>query len=174
MSFSLVTLGTWSRGAMLTNGHTNAFDNLLPFVMGVIEYAMFIIISPRIAPGFLWHWWYLFFFFHAALAVALISNRILQTCVMRDFVTRLQPLGDKYIKWLKGDRLGAASVAAVALVIFITTRSGHWFKTPDAVWFHIACGAVIAGIGGRVVFMTANQYKTTVRILEKSLRAKVG
>jgi len=48
-SFAIVTISTWTRGAALANAHATFYDVLIPILISVPEYLLFIAIDPTYA-----------------------------------------------------------------------------------------------------------------------------
>ncbi len=128
---TMITLTTWGRGVLLTNSRANLFDAVLPTLMGIAEFCLFAILAPRknsdsvvLSRGLeTWHFWPFFNAAHVGLAVLLIWNRIYNTDTVKDYVPELRPLADKYMDWMRGDRIGAGVTTVILIVIgFVTLR----------------------------------------------------
>lgn len=158
-SFSLVTVSTWSRGAAMANARANVGDVAIPIGMAIPEYLFFIAIDPanlKLESTWLmvpWGIWYLFFALHALLACALISNRLSQTNIKRDYDEELQGIAKRHVAWMREDRVGAAISACVAFLIFLgVTRlvKGTPFDVLQSAYsyvIHLAIGLGIIVLG---------------------------
>jgi hypothetical protein len=124
-----VTLMTWGRGILLTNSQATIWDTLLPLGMGILEFCLFAVLSPTqcIIPGYnhedysvgnlkRWNYWFCFSAIHAALAIALVHNRIVNTHIDQDFAAPLRPLAGEYVQWMKADMMGATKGTVMLLV----------------------------------------------------------
>jgi hypothetical protein len=122
---AFVTLATFARGVLLTNSRASLWDLILPTLIGLVEFSLFITLSPRLRPRSDhrrfhkfndWTPWFFYFACHAALGVAIIQNRISDTEPTRDFDEPLRPLANEYMGWMYDDRKGALIGVAVALI----------------------------------------------------------
>jgi len=119
---TIITLMTWGRGVLLTNSKSNIWDAILPLLMGISEFCLFAILSPKeywhpATPVRAmqeddelgsWRYWLFVHAIHALLAVGLVANRLAQTDPVLDFDGRLRPLALEYVGWMKEDLRGAA------------------------------------------------------------------
>lgn len=169
--FALVSLVTWNRGSMLSNGRANASDSLLPLLMGIVEYGMFIVLLPRKVPGIQWEWWYAFLAAHGFLAMVLVWNRIAQTNVARDFDDDLAQLGRDYVGWIQRDRMGAAAVGIMGSFAFAATETIPYLRTADLEWVHCTAGIVMFLLSLGIVKKSASQHRDVAKCISQ-IRAR--
>jgi hypothetical protein len=155
MLATVVTVTTWGRGVLLTNSRASLGDIFFPILMGIAEFCLFAILSPRRIVDQdddadngvqLWHYWFFAQAAHALLAVLLVLNRIYHTDPINDFDKTLQPLATKYMEWMRGDVIGA-SIGTVLftglgfLTIYLMRRAK---KSPDSRrLFNAICAGLI-------------------------------
>jgi hypothetical protein len=157
LGFSLLTLSTWNRGSMLSNGKANIADSLFQLLMGVTEYLLFLILSPEVSKADGWVTWYIAAAGQGFFAAGLVWNRIRLTDVERDFAAELRDLGNQYRRWLRHDIIGAVSLSIVTLILFAITEKASWGQTR---WFQYISAAMLL-IGCVLAIMRAErQYNT--------------
>jgi membrane protein insertase Oxa1/YidC/SpoIIIJ len=133
---------TWSRGILLTNSRANLWDIVFPLLMGIDEFCLFAILSPKyflvdsINP-LIWRWWLIVVGFHLLLAVGLVHNRIRNSSLLNDFEPEMQKLATEYHLWIRKDRKAAAAGAGLAFVF------GCFALTMLPLWFQGACYFII-------------------------------
>src|SRR5258708_17758759 len=80
---ALVKYMTWSRGILVTNSRGTKWDAILPLLMGIAEFALFAILLTPVTPAshqYVWLNWLFILSLHGALGVALVLNRLLNSC----------------------------------------------------------------------------------------------
>jgi hypothetical protein len=173
-SFALVTMSTWSRGAILEAGRTSMFDVVIPIGMSIPEYLFFITVDPnysgdsaRSADG-QWMTWYLWFALHALFAWTLITNRLVQT-VEADYSEELKPLVRQHTRWMRRDRIGAGVAALIAFfVYFLTTKPAasipfNFLQSPHAQIYNEVIGVFLIFFGLFLTWQAHEQYKLIQR-----------
>lgn len=125
----LVTYLTWSRGTLLTNSRANLGDAIFPLLLGIDEFCLFAVLSPRLVDASLWRFWFIVLALHAALAFGLVSNRLRAIRFNDDFESDLKGLTVDLRRWIETDRretaLGSAAAFIFgALAVFLLPR---WF-----------------------------------------------
>lgn len=173
-AFAVVTVSTWTRGAVMATGRSNMFDVIIPIGMAVPEYLLFISIDPAFSKQILtwttlpWAIWYLWFAFHAFGAWALISTRMKNT-VVADYAHNIQPLAEMHMVWMREDRIGAFVSAVIALLIFGATTSvaaapyNLLQASSAAAISHSIIGILIFGLGIFLTWKAHDRYTTIER-----------
>ena len=175
-TFAVVTVSTWSRGAAMANARANVGDVVFPIAMSIPEYLFFIAIDPAYAKQDLpvmstpWTIWYLFFSLHALGACALISNRLRETDIGRDYTADLRPLAEAHIGWARKDRGGAFVSMMVGLFIFTSSTTYlskvpfNVFQSPLASLIHAVVGMAIIGLGFFIIWRAHSRYNIIEKI----------
>lgn len=138
----LVTYMTWGRGILVTNSRANAFDGLLPLLMGVAEFLLFaVLITDPTHPDVestLWLNWCLILAMHAGLAVPLTLNRLHNSRVKEDFESswKVQAIGKFMESGILSDLIGASFLSISAFGAWLSVRY---------VLTHFMHGAKVAG-----------------------------
>lgn len=164
-----VSYMTWGRGVLLTNSRANLFDSIVPFAMGLVEFALFGLLSPKqfpSAPGSVlpaWRNWFLALALHPALAVCLVGNRIAQTHIVEDYEQQLRPLAEQYIGWMWNDFYGASIVAVLALAVWFWSRR-EWIGEREA----LVASALFAVVLFSVVYEADSQRQVIDAFLSSS------
>jgi hypothetical protein len=96
-------------------------------------------------------------------AALLVWNRINQLDPREDFEADLRQLGQEAHDWLVRDRLGAAAVGVVPLIILLVIRSSHALKLLPNEWVHVTFGVALALWAVVITVIAANEYKSTLR-----------
>ena len=120
----MVTYLTSNKGILLTNSRANLGDSLLPLLVGINEFCLFAVLSPRMVSSSLWRMWLIVLAVHALMGLGLVYNRYR---IMKKHGTELENLEDlskKLIDWAKtgvrNTAWGAATAFAVgSLAIFV-------------------------------------------------------
>lgn len=112
----ILTYTAWARGTLLANSRGNVGDILWPLLVGVAEFSLFAVLSPKIVDPDIWGAWLLVLSCHALFAAALVQNRICCTHVASDFSADLQELADRYLFWLRRDRFACLVAGCAAFV----------------------------------------------------------
>jgi len=164
----LVAHVTWSRGVVLTNARTNLLDTILPLVMGLFEIALFAVLIDdpnKVVPDTAWHQWFLVSGCHGICASFLVWNRMRNTVIDRDFdkprskedPTKfqppphdLQPLGVRYMEWMRLDRMGAAWHGGVSLGVW-ALMAAFVLRAPERHGWGIPLYSGLAAFGGLVL-----------------------
>jgi hypothetical protein len=118
----VVTIATWNRGSVFTGSRANYFDLLAPFLVGIAEMCMFLVLanSAITLPNNAWQYWYAALSAHSSFAVILINNRKKQAR-KEDYEESLHQLYDLHMTWLKSDRRGATTLSLMATIILLLT-----------------------------------------------------
>lgn len=107
LAASLVSYSKWGRGVLLTNSRANTRDNILPLLLGIMEFFLFaMLIEDKTHPLF-WRHWPLALAAHSLLAVFLVANRYISMNTTQDFDPDLQPIATELKKWMRGDMGGS-------------------------------------------------------------------
>jgi hypothetical protein len=133
---TMVTHTTWSRGVVLTNSRGNVLDSVFPLLMGIIEFLLFGVLSPRFSTPFAWRWWLIIVGLHALCGVALTHNRLRIIRISQDFPDDLRELGSELLDWVRHDRMEASAGAVLAFIVgtvalrFFPNDSGYdlWYS----------------------------------------------
>ena len=160
---STITLVTWSRGALLTNGRADWLDSLYPLLIGICEYALFLVLEP----GQLSRWsiWYLFAAAHALLAYLLVQHRSALTDPGSDFCGDLQELATKYKEWMKRDARPALIFSGGCLLFFFL----RGFFPSHGTLVDIVASIVVIGVSMQVSISASQQYNQILREIQKLL-----
>ena len=134
----LLTHVTTFRGILFAGHRVNAFDSVLPFLLAIVEFLLFLILLPPISlfqpdgtPDTLWNNWYLILGLHALTASAIVMNRAAQV-EKQDFDDELHPLVDHYRKWMRRDIRGSFIcgcfwiVMWAVMIFYVLPNYEHW------------------------------------------------
>jgi hypothetical protein len=125
-SFMLIiaTYVTWTRGEMFSAGRYNILDYVLPMLMGLAEFGLFLSIAPRTTETWNILVWYAVVSFHALMGVSIIVNRLCQT-ISADYEDDLQDIAMKYRAWLWRDLKGATALTVASGLVVVLISTGY-------------------------------------------------
>ena len=119
-----VTHMTWSRGVILSNARANLLDTVFPMLTGMSEFFLFAILLPLPdgAHPNLWLNWFACSGTHTLLGGAIAHNRVRGARAAIDFDHEMLPLGMRYLKWIREDRMGASGLGTAAWLLWSVVR----------------------------------------------------
>jgi hypothetical protein len=180
MGFVFVTYATWLRGSIFATANTNFLDVVYPVAMGLVEYGLFAILSPK-APISL-PFSYLLFSLHALFAVLLTSNRLKQTTI-KDFERDIsepdkifpEGLPSEYIKWVGDDKRGARMLSAITFGVFVVMIYWKRFWTsPESAVYHMLFVTSLLLMAIFIIRQATSQYRRAVIYIARSARRRKG
>ena len=127
MELLAISYGKWNRGALFVNARTNAWDNIIPMLLGVAELLLFAVLTVDTQSYNLgnsktiWLNWSACVAFHGFLGFAIVQNR-LHFLEPRDFHDSLTKLVEEYKGWTRRDRLQTLLVGCIGFAFWLADR----------------------------------------------------
>lgn len=125
MALVLTSYMKWNRGILVSNARTNIQDNLFPFMMGVVEFLLFGVLSiEKDSNPLRWLNWCACASAHFFVGTAIVHNRIRLAHPNEDFGDDISSLRREYLCWLKADRL--QTICGGILAAAVSTLNVLW------------------------------------------------
>jgi hypothetical protein len=165
----LVSYLTSSRGILLTSHRYNAWDAIVPLLMGLTECILFVLLAPAAVnlngQQDLWLLWSFAFAFHMGLAVLMVSNRI-RLFRDQDFEPCLLPLVKDCLGWISSDRAGALFFTFLFVLAGFLLRSAWFSELVDVASVQVGLAVTATAVLAGVLFRTDRQRALMVSFLE--------